>query len=78
MNITISTEPYVSLITVTAKEDGIITDCNHAGASIEDVIVDRLDYDSGCWTPDDSESSMVCDKCPAWLVPLDGGGEWVL
>ena len=69
---------YSIPITVTYREDGIITDCNHAGAGVEELIAERFDSDSGLWTPDDCEHRTVCDKCDAQMVQTDDGGEWIL
>jgi hypothetical protein len=50
-------------ITVTIKEDGIVVDCNHAGADYKTVTV----------YPDGSDVVLACDKCNKQLI----GGEWV-
>lgn len=50
-------------IAVTIKEDGVVMDCNHAGAERQTVTV----------FPDGSDDVIVCNKCNKQLI----GGEWV-
>lgn len=46
---------YPHDITVTIKEDGLITGCNHAGADYEDL--------SASYDPSETESVLVCRAC---------------
>lgn len=78
MNITVNAiRTYELPITVTIKEDGFITFCNHAGSGLEEVITDRFDPDSGRFIFDDSEYRVVCDKCMARLIETNDGEEWI-
>ncbi len=57
-------------ITVQIKEDGVVTHCNHAGATtgvfIRDFYVNDQDLEY-------AQTATLCDKCDAWG---DEDGEW--
>lgn len=57
-------------ITVQVKSDGMVVDCNHAGA-IEGVLVKEFTINGH-----DVEApyhATLCDKCPCWQ---DSEGDW--
>ena len=62
-------------ITVTSVEDGLIVDCNHAGATMQNVDALEFDSDSGRFTPTGTEQVLVCDKCNKQSIP--GTEEWL-
>lgn len=57
-------------ITVQIKEDGIVTHCNHAGATVgvfvQDFYYQGKDHEV-------AQTAILCDKCDAWC---DEDGEW--
>lgn len=57
-------------------EDGIVTECNHAGATLGDVDLGNLFYNPASGTVEEYNNThrgLICDKCPAWQ---DESGEW--
>lgn len=57
-------------------EDGIVTECDHAGADLGDVDLSSLYYDPRTGqveTFNNNRVGLVCDKCHAWQ---DADGEW--
>jgi len=58
-------------VTVQVLEDGLVSDCNHAGAT---ATVLEMEYrEAGEYLPY-NQQAMACDKCNAWSVD---GEEWI-
>lgn len=58
-------------------EDGIVTECDHAGADMGDVDLANLIYNPDSGTVeniDSSQRALICDRCSAWKIPA--GSEW--
>ena len=57
-------------------EDGLMMECDHAGADMGDVDLSSLYYNPNTGTVeefDNTHRGLVCDKCSAWQ---DEGGDW--
>lgn len=57
-------------------EDGLMMECDHAGADMGDIDLGSLYYNPTTGTVEESDNThrgLVCDKCSAWQ---DEGGEW--
>lgn len=58
-------------VTVQIKENGVVIHCDHAGAAYEDIT-----FNAGL-DDERTERHLACDKCPAWFMKTDDGGEWI-
>lgn len=57
-------------------EDGMVTECNHAGADLGKVDLANLIYNPATEQVEEFDNShigLVCDQCNAWQ---DVTGEW--
>ncbi len=54
-------------------EDGIVTECDHTGAYLDETTVPFWNADAHIFEPTGSKTLIVCDKCDAWQ---DETGEW--
>mgnify|MGYP001005650419 CR=1 FL=1 len=62
--------------TTVIVEDGIVTDCDHAGAELGQIDLGQLQYNPTTGqveTFDNVHVGLACDRCPAWQ---DETGEW--
>lgn len=79
MNIAIKYQPIFTDADVTFRvfEDDVNVHCNHANASEQLVISDRIEFDPiyGNDLPkDDCYKALICDKCGK--ESINGGEDW--
>ena len=58
-------------------EDGMVSECDHQGATMGDVELCDIHYDPNTGNVEDTARNyrmLVCDQCNAWKIPE--GGEW--